>query len=82
MNKITLFNEVTGKTLTRADLDQSKTYERIFYLVVAFPYIDDEMFFKLSSWAVANRYKVKGWHVDAGITGKLAILNMTLEASE
>jgi hypothetical protein len=74
-------NKITGKTLTRADLDKGKN-PGTEYLVICFPYIDDEMLFKVITWAVANRYRVASWNMSAGVTGELVILSMTLEVIE
>ena len=82
MNATTLFNKVTGKTLTRADLDESKSEKGIFYLVVAFPYIDHVMVEKIQSWAVANKYRPQCWSMSAGQFGDQVILSMTLEVLE
>lgn len=83
MNVTDLMNKITGKTLTRADLDQDKLNKGTFYLVVAFPYIDSEMLMKIQSWLVANKYKnVNEWHIDPGQFGDQAILSMTVEVIE
>lgn len=78
MNVTDLMNKITGKTLTRADLDKG-TNEGTEYLVICFSYIDNEMLFKIITWAVANRYRVASWHMSAGQVGDYVILIMTLE---